>query len=187
MTPNLIAICGVAGSGKSTVQQYLSDYHGFRAHDFAMPLKTAAQLLTGMNPHRDPADPEARERRDPFWGRSPRQFLQDFGQGMRNLFGQDFWLKVWRQRYDALPPGSRVVVTDCRYENEVQFLRERGAVILGVERPGAAERLPPATLAHSSEQMALYKLRAVCDTVLVNDTTIFSLCFKVEMFLKEGR
>jgi len=84
--------------------------------------------------------------------RSPRWLLQQFGSFRR---GQrpDYWIqhvRVWIGTQQAQGHHD-LVVTDCRYANEAAALREIGAQIVRVHRPGT-QPLPVDTAQHESEQ-----------------------------------
>ena len=73
-------------------------------------------------------------------GVSVRNFLQRLGTEVgRDMFGENFWIS------QALPPtynhvGKIVVVTDCRFENEVAWIKYHfKGMIWKVERPGLSE------------------------------------------------
>ena len=59
--------------------------------------------------------------------------LQHVGTNLiRNHLHQDFWLfHIQRE----IKQHERVVVTDCRYENEARFLKELGAMFVWILRP----------------------------------------------------
>lgn len=76
-----------------------------------------------------------------------RSVLQRFGaEVVRDLFGADFWVDL------CLPKsldhsGRLIVVTDCRYPNEVQRVKDLGGVVVRVLNG------PPKDQTHSSEQI----------------------------------
>ncbi|MEV7278114.1 hypothetical protein [Streptomyces sp. NPDC093111] len=64
-----------------------------------------------------------------------RRTLQRLGQGVRDQ-DEGHWLRLALAKLDVADRwGLPVVVTDCRYENEARALRERGALLVRVERP----------------------------------------------------
>lgn len=71
---------------------------------------------------------------DLFWGLTPRDVFQRFGtEVVREQFGADIWVKTLRRR--AMEDMyTSVVVTDVRFRNEFQALREMGAWLIRVDR-----------------------------------------------------
>jgi hypothetical protein len=73
--------------------------------------------------------------------RSPRQILQWWGTEYRRQQDPDYWTKMLKHRIayiigDGLQ--TRIVVTDCRFENEIAMLRAEpfGGRIWQITRPG---------------------------------------------------
>lgn len=130
----LIALTGLPRSGKDTVAQHLNWAHGYHKRAFATPLKQAAAILLG----REVWEMEGefgfdREALLPEWGFTTRRFLQYLGtEGLRN-FQQDFWIRRMLQSLTGL---SRVVITDCRFQNEVDLVHELGGTVVQILRPG---------------------------------------------------
>jgi phage host-nuclease inhibitor protein Gam len=63
--------------------------------------------------------------------------------------GPDFWVKVWeREVRSRLTAGRRVVVDDCRFENEDRLIRELGGIHVRIAR---AESNMGAGITHVSE------------------------------------
>jgi len=79
----------------------------------------------------------------PYYSISPRQFLQKLGTEAGRRMHDDLWVDVARQRWDAAK--GLVLVTDVRFENEVQACDK----LIFVKRPGAG-----AVNAHVSEKLA---------------------------------
>jgi hypothetical protein len=76
-----------------------------------------------------------------------REFLQRLGtDGVRNVLGQDAWVKVWQKRVGKMGGDVRVVAADVRFENEAFAVRELGGRVWRVRRPGVA-----GALGHASE------------------------------------
>lgn len=73
--------------------------------------------------------------------RSPRQIMQWWGTEYRRAIDPDYWVLQLERRIErALIAGdqTRLVVTDCRFANEVQTIRsaEFGGALWQVTRPG---------------------------------------------------
>ena len=100
---------------------------------------------------------------------SKRKLLQFVGTEIgRELCGKDFWI-------NKLPVTTKeMVVTDIRFQSEVDKIKELGGIILTVERPGLES-----TDSHSSEQ-----LPNIGDFTMYNDGTLDDLKTKVENLLE---
>ena len=124
--PIKLALVGKLRAGKDTAARYLTLFYDFHPFAFADPLK---RYLHEIFPH-VPREPK------------PRRLLQLFGQKMREI-DPDVWINLTMRRIDeylrmypcecggsALKP--RVVVTDCRQQNEYDRLRAEGFVFIRI-------------------------------------------------------
>lgn len=172
----LIAFTGLPRSGKDSAADWLI-LHGYVRLRFADPLKEAAAILLGRTAAECNGDGGFdREAVMPEWGFSMRDFLQRFGtEAMRNNFGADFWTKHMRRRLDSLPPYHGVtraaVITDCRFQNETDMVREYGGIVVEIRRPG----LVPS--AHVSDN------RVEPDMTIDNDGTMPQFAEKIGKFM----
>jgi len=136
MSKQLIGICGLIGSGKDTVGEVLVNEYGFTKLSFAGTLKDVTAVLFDWN--RDMLEgttPETRAQRevlDPFWSDklkrdwSPRIALQQMGtEIMRNHLHNDIWILTLENKIRKL---DKVVITDCRFPNEINFVKKHGEV-----------------------------------------------------------
>lgn len=140
----IIAVCGLINSGKDTVADYLVAHHAFRRESFAGSLKDAIASVFGWDREllegRTPEGRAWRERVDPWWSQrlgmpnlTPRWVLQQWGTEVcRQHFHDDIWIasvenKLRTARHD-------IVISDCRFPNEVASLRRAGAQIIRVMR-----------------------------------------------------
>ncbi len=134
---------------------------------------------------------------DPRWGFSPRYAMQTLGERMRNIFGDDIWIKsaeatILGTKIDSSMPTGEieiatdgvtyhgVVVTDVRYPNEAAMIRRNGGIVVRIDRPS----LGPLTDTHPSEtSMEGFEY----DEVILNDGTIQDLHDKVrKLFIEYG-
>lgn len=135
----LIGLTGPARCGKDTVAGFLME-QGFHRVSFADPLRDAVAAIL-----REPG-PElfSDARKDapvsPGWPKhvTPRLLLQAIGtQGVRNHVDPRFWIWLAAEKYKAF--GAPVVVTDVRFLEEAEWVRENGGQIWRILRHTRAE------------------------------------------------
>jgi hypothetical protein len=140
----LIAIAGLAGSGKDTIGEYLCSQYLFKKDSFAAPLKDAVSSIFGWDRSKvEGTTPEGRawrEQVDPWWAEklsmphlTPRWALQNFG---TEVFRQHFHDKIWMLSFEnrIIQTDKDVVVTDARFPNELDLIRSIGGRTILVKR-----------------------------------------------------
>lgn len=143
--PRVIGFTGKAKSGKDTAAAVLSSYIGSgncTTIAFADPLKQIAMIF-GFT--KDQCyDQTKKEIEDEFWNITPRKFLQIIGtECFRNNFRTDCWTKLLEKRVldikTRMEQGELVpwliLVTDVRFPNEVECIKQLGGVVVKVTRP----------------------------------------------------
>ena len=140
----IIGVCGFIGSGKDTVADYLVNFHEYRRESFANSLKDAVAQVFGwdrtMLEGRTAQAREWRERVDTWWAErlnrpdlTPRLMLQLWGTEVcRSGFHDDIWIASLENKLRH--SLDNVVISDCRFPNEIKSLRAAGGVIVCVER-----------------------------------------------------
>lgn len=140
----IIGICGFIGSGKDTVADYLVNFHEFRRESFASTLKDAVSAVFGwdrtMLEGRTKEAREWREQVDPWWAArldmptlTPRWVLQYWGTEVcRRGFHDDIWIASLENKLRN--SKDNVVISDCRFPNEISSIRKAGGKILWVKR-----------------------------------------------------
>ena len=140
----IIGICGFIGSGKDTVADYLVNFHEFRRESFASTLKDAVAAVFGWNrtllEGRTKEAREWREQVDPWWAErlamptlTPRWVLQYWGTEVcRRAFHDDIWIASLENKLRT--SKDNVVISDCRFPNEIQSIRDAGGKIVWVQR-----------------------------------------------------
>lgn len=169
----LIGLTGPAGCGKGTIAERLWALHGYVATAFAEPLRHAASEAFCVD-YEDFVDRDKKDAVNAYWGMTPRQMLQKMGtEAMRGTFGMEFWLRRWALTYNEIRDVANCVVSDVRFENEAEMVRDCGGLIIHVSRPGI-ERLEGD---HASGRgVKFYE----GDRVLYNGTDIKGLFEKVD-------
>lgn len=154
--PN-IALIGKARSGKDTAADHLVRKHGYTRLAFADPLKEMAWRIDPWICVNDwpqyarrlsdkVAGPNSWERAKDEYP-EVRRFLQALGQNIRSV-DPGFWIRALLAKYSAI--SGPVVVTDCRYGNELAALTMAGFRTLRITRPGVSG-VDAAAAQHESE------------------------------------
>jgi hypothetical protein len=146
--PILIGLAGKARAGKDSVAAHLIARYGFARYAFADALRDAAlaldpiidntiEWIDGSGTLRFlrlsevvEADGWEAAKEHP----EVRRTLQHYGVAIREI-EPDFWVRTAMR--EAAKEPRPVVVTDVRFPNEVDAIREAGGVVVRVVRPGA--------------------------------------------------
>ena len=139
----IIGICGLIGSGKDTVADYLVNVHGFRRESFAGSLKDAVAAVFGWDrvllEGRTKASREWREQRDEWWSNrlgqniTPRWILQYWGTEVcRKSFHDDIWIASIEHK--ILNSPDDIVISDCRFPNEIDAIKRAGGYVIRTSR-----------------------------------------------------
>ena len=140
----IIGVCGFISSGKDTVADYLTNFHQFRRDSFAGTLKDAVSAVFGWDREllegRTKSAREWREQRDPWWADrlnmpdlTPRWVLQYWGTEVcRKSFSDDIWIASLENKLRT--SKDSIVISDCRFPNEIQSIRNAGGMVIRVVR-----------------------------------------------------
>tara|TARA_Y200000002_G_scaffold377243_1_gene382511 strand:+ start:1194 stop:1793 length:600 start_codon:yes stop_codon:yes gene_type:complete len=177
----IIGILGNKDHGKDTVSDYLVNKYKFEKKAFAEPLKEVCQILFGFT--FEQLYGNSKEIPDKYWGVTPRNVLQFVGTELfRNKMSeiipgisQNFWLECMRRKsieYD------RLVISDVRFQNEVDFIHEMNGIVIKIER-----RDKETKDAHASEK----ELKHITnyDLYIANNSDLKTLYFKVDEIIKQ--
>lgn len=182
---SLIGFLAKKRAGKDTCGDYLKT-KGYKQLSFAGPLKEACGTLFNFTD--DQLYGDLKETVDPNWGVTPRLVLQYVGTDLfRNRIGDiipdignGFWthcLKVNYLKQIEKDPNCRFVITDVRFQNEVDLINELGGVVVKIERPSLCTGTNDH---HASEDID--SVNGFAHT-LVNDGSINDLYTKVDELL----
>jgi hypothetical protein len=145
----IIGVCGFIGSGKDTVADYLVNFHEFRRESFANTLKDAVSAVFGwdrtMLEGRTKTAREWREQVDPWWAErlnmpnlTPRWVLQYWGTEVcRRGFHDDTWIASLENKLRN--SSDNIVISDCRFPNEIASIRRAGGRIVWIKRGALPE------------------------------------------------
>ena len=138
----IIGVVGFIGSGKGTVGDILEREHGYKKFAFADALKDAVAGIflwpRGLLEGDTNASRAFRERVDVWWSHklgyevTPRLILQKFGtEACRHGIADNIWIAALEKRIHGY---EDVVITDCRFPNEIDFIRSAGGILIRVKR-----------------------------------------------------
>ena len=140
----IIGICGLIGSGKDTIAEYLIHEHNYEKLSFADKLKDSVatmfdwdrELLDGKTD----TSRKWRESVDEYWTQetgeqiTPRYVLQLFGtECMRDGFYDGIWVSLTKKKI-LDNPGKNFVIPDVRFPNEAKMIYEIKGQVWRVKR-----------------------------------------------------
>jgi hypothetical protein len=194
----IIGICGFIGSGKDTVADYLVNFHEFRRESFASTLKDAVASVFGWDrtllEGRTKEAREWREQVDPWWAErldmptlTPRWVLQYWGTEVcRKGFHDDIWIASLENKLRT--SKDHVVISDCRFPNEISSIKNAGGQIIWVQRGELPAWYNTAIDANQGSNVALNELKRLkihasetawvgteFDAIIDNNSTIDAL------------
>lgn len=165
----IIGLLGFIGSGKGTVATRLVENYGCKQDSFAASLKDACAAMFDWPRHLLEGDTkesrEWREQVDPWWAKqlgnknfTPRLALQLMGTDViRNHFNDRMWFLTVLNRIRK-NPDQHTVISDVRFPNEIQFLKDNGGKLIQINRGPAPEWFDTAYLANNGNSAAMSKM-----------------------------
>jgi len=150
-----IGLIGLAGSGKDTAADALEKTHYRFA--FAGKLKSLARLF-GWDGQKDERG---------------RALLQELGMAGRR-YDQDIWVNVVKRHLGSEMLRYQLVSTDVRFQNEADYVRSIGGIVVRIVRPGQIAQN------HESE---LKQCEVAADIEIVNDGSIEDLHNKIKQLI----
>jgi hypothetical protein len=167
----IIGICGFIGSGKDTAADYLVNFHEFKRESFASTLKDAVSAVFGWDREllegRTKQAREWREQVDPWWAErlgkpqlTPRWILQYWGTEVCRVgFHDDMWIASLENKLRK--STDHVVISDCRFPNEIRSIKEQGGQIVWIQRGELPSWHIMAAKANHGDTFAAEKLKAL--------------------------
>lgn len=181
----IIGLSGFARVGKDEVAQILVNDYGFKRVAFADKLRDVLYQLNPMVGFDRHASLYVQDVIDHYgwngyketeYGPEIRRLLQRLG---TEAGRQTLWDSIWIDAAFNNVDSDKVVVTDARFFNEFDAVRDRGGSIWRIERPGVGP-----LNSHASEMEAIDYPNF--EVVLQNDGTLEDLQRKVGLYY-EGR
>jgi ABC-type oligopeptide transport system ATPase subunit len=151
---NLIGLSGRIGSGKDTVgaiiqeltrpeiEGYVTFINGewkpalggsdWRIRKYAYKLKQIASILIGIPIEKFEDHEFKKSELGPEWGMTVRSFLQKLGtEAVRNGLHDHAWINAL---FADFTEDSKWIITDVRYPNEYEAIKQRGGIMIRVNR-----------------------------------------------------
>lgn len=163
----VIGLAGYKGCGKDAVASWLVKQHGFTKVAFADPLR---DIMHEMNPivgdfarnppmrYRDAVGIYGYDEAKRLYPEM-RRLMQELGATARDVLGDNVWVDALDERQCGVL--NDVVITDVRYPNEAELVKELGGLMFRILRPGTGPD------GHSSEAQDF-----PVDFVVLNDDSI---------------
>ncbi len=128
----LIGFCGKRTAGKSEGAKLLIAEYGFERAKFAEAIKGVTKdafLLTDEHVEGKLKELPCAE----LGGKSPRDAMEWIGEGARQMFGDDVWVRRWFDvHHDELVAGANFVFDDVRNNVEATAIRRAGGRVFRV-------------------------------------------------------
>ncbi len=156
----LIGISGKRGSGKDLLGRYLSAY-GYVRRPFAGALKEAVRRDFGFT--EEHTDGKLKEAKTKFYtavysnpttlnpdiikNYTPRDIMIAYGQFFRQ-FDPNWWVV---RSLHSISDTDKIVVTDVRFENEANYIKNLGGFLVRLERKPQLNVYGPEALTDISE------------------------------------
>lgn len=139
----ILGFLGVKRSGKDTCGEYLKSNYGYERYAFGDPVKEICRNMFNLSEEQLFGD--KKEIIDPRWNLTPREMFQRVGTKLgqydfNNLFPESLlkprtlWIYLFRLWLDKNKP-KRVVITDVRFQHEIECIEEMGGDIINIVNP----------------------------------------------------
>ena len=141
----LIGICGFQGVGKDTFANYLVSNYNFTKYSFASATKDVLGVMFGWDRKLLEGDTKEsrvfRETSDLWWSEklgipnlTPRKVLQMVGTDVfRKHFHDQIWILIIERKILS-NPNTNIIVSDCRFPNEINLIKRLGGKIIHIHR-----------------------------------------------------
>jgi hypothetical protein len=176
---NLISLSGKMRSGKNTVAEYINALQGsiYTYKSFAFKVKQIASMLTGIPVQMLELQDVKQSKLGPEWDHmTVREMLQKIGTDcMRDNLHKDVWVNGLFSDYSK--GDSKWIITDVRFPNEFERVKQIGGVVIRIIRPQSELLLNE----HESETAMDHIAFNEYDAVIYNDGTIEDLIQKIKI------
>lgn len=173
----LIVICGEKRNGKDTTADYICKNYGYTKLELAYPLKKICKIAFDLD--EEQLYGNSKEIIDERYGVKPREIMQFVGTDLfRNNLKQLIPNAelIWIQniiRIIEKNPNKKYVITDARFQNDIDVFKKYGAICIKVSRKDMLNMDN-----HESEKN-IKDIKGI-DYYLQNDSTIKDLYLKID-------
>lgn len=129
----IIGFSGKSKSGKTTAANFLTANFNVIRRGFADGLRSVVANLFSLD---SKTLQDYKDHPLPRLQRTPRDILIEVGARMRQV-DPDVWFKMWERDLAVVTdqfPQINVAVDDLRFRNEFDLLRQKGAVLIRINR-----------------------------------------------------
>ena len=99
-------------------------------HSFATNLKKCLAVCTGIDFH-ELEDRNVKSSKISWLGISYRKLLQEFGEGIRQTVGKNFWVDSLLSQYDN---SQNWIISDVRYVEEANAILDRDGILIRINK-----------------------------------------------------
>lgn len=126
------------------LKEYLLQNCNWKVVKYAYKLKQIAGLLSGIDVEKFESQEFKKTQMSPEWGNlSVREFLQTLGtNALRDQLHEDVWINALFSDFDD---SKNWLITDVRFPNEAKAIKEKGGIVVRIDRGLSADEHPSET------------------------------------------
>lgn len=186
----IIGIIGKKRVGKDTISDYLVNNYNFTKYGFGDPVKQISQIMFDFSD--DQINTDLKEEIDNRWNVTPREIFQTIGTEFAREYIHlklpnlkvnkgNFWIakfNIWYNDMLKKNKDFKVVISDVRFNNEYDFLKQLGCIFIKVTRNNNFND------EHKSENELNFLQETDINYLINNNENILELYKKVDFIIK---